>query len=71
MRQADYDVEQEVQEEEEQEEEKADGDGGHKVKMDLKDQSGQEGTAEQERGGRGAQPPSAPSAIEVFFYPPR
>ena len=69
-RQADYDVEQEVQEEEEQEEEEADGDGGHKVKMELDEQSGQEGTAEQERGGRGAQPPSAPFAIEVFFYPP-
>jgi len=70
LRQADYDVEQEVQEEEEQEEEEADGDGGHKVKMELDEQSGQEGTSEQERGGRGAQPPSAPSAIEVFFYPP-
>ena len=64
-------MEQEVQEEEEQEEEEADGDGGHKVKMELDEQSGQEGTAEQERGGSGAQPPSNPSAIEVFFDPPR
>ena len=38
--------------------------------MELDEQSEQEGKSEQERGGRGAQPPSAPSAIEVFFYPP-
>ena len=33
----------------------------------LEEQKHQEGKSEQERGGRGAQPPSAPSPIEVFF----
>ena len=45
------------------------GDDADKVKTQQVDDREQEGNAEQDGGGRGAQPPSAPTPLEVFFAP--
>ena len=69
LRQADYgDGDKEDQEEEEYD--AVNGDDGDKVKTEQEDDREQEGNAEQEGGGRGAQPPSAPiMPIDVSFEP--
>ena len=45
------------------------GDDADKVKTQQVDDREQEGNAEQDGGGRGAQPPSAPMPLDVFFEP--